>query len=157
MPYCSHCGASVPESAAFCQKCGQRQEGVSPLSSSTPHPALSENTAALLSYVLGWLTGLIFFLADKRPYVRFHAAQSIVTFGALHILRAILGIALGVGWWFGAPGDVSRVAIAWPLLSLIGLFTLVLWIVLMVKAYQGQKFKLPLAGEIAEDLARHTV
>jgi uncharacterized membrane protein len=41
---------------------------------------LSENLAALLSYVFGWITGLIFLLLDKRPYVRFHAAQSIVVF-----------------------------------------------------------------------------
>ena len=48
---------------------------------------LDENVAGLLCYVLGWVTGIIFFLIDKRPYVRFHAAQSIVVFGGLHILN----------------------------------------------------------------------
>jgi uncharacterized membrane protein len=150
MPYCSKCGTQLPESATFCQKCGQPQPA-----STTPaqQTGLSQNTAALLSYALGWLTGLIFFLIDKRPYVRFHAAQSIITFGGIHILRAVLGMVLGVGWWFGGRHNLGRVTLAWPILSLFGILSLVLWIVLMVKAYQGQKFKLPLAGDLAEDWA----
>ena len=61
---------------------------------------------------------------------------------------------LGVGWWFGGRHDLGRVPLAWPIMGLIGVVSLVLWIVLMVKAYQGQKFKLPLAGDLAENLAR---
>jgi uncharacterized membrane protein len=150
MPYCSKCGTQVPEQATFCQKCGQPQPTAAV---AAVRSTLSPNTAALLSYVLGWLTGLIFFLIDKRPYVRFHAAQSIITFGGIHILRIVLGMVLGVGWWFGGRHDLGRVTFALPLLGLIGLASLVLWIVLMVKAYQGQKFKLPLAGDLAEDWA----
>jgi uncharacterized membrane protein len=89
--------------------------------------------------------------------VRFHAAQSIITFGGLHVIRAVLGGIFGVrlfSWWHLGRGDFRGVAAAaMPILSLIGLLTFVLWIVLMVKAYQGQKFKLPLAGDLAEDLA----
>jgi uncharacterized membrane protein len=153
MSYCSKCGTLVPESAPFCQKCGQPQPA-SPASVAAVRSGLSQNTAALLSYVLGWLTGLIFFLIDKRPYVRFHAAQSLITFGGIHILRIVLGVVFGVGWWFGGRHDVGRVAFALPILGLIGLASFVLWIVLMVKAYQGQKFKLPIAGDLAENLAR---
>ena len=149
MPYCSNCGAQVPESSAFCQQCGKAQSAPAP--SSPAESGLSQNVAALLSYVLGWLTGLIFLLIDRRPYVRFHAAQSIVTFGALMILRMVLGMVLGVGWWFG--GDMGHAVLAWPIFGLIGLATFVLWIVLMVKAYQGHKFKLPLVGNIAESIA----
>src|SRR5438477_8847003 len=69
---------------------------------------LSENLAALLSYVFGWITGLIFLLLDKRPYVRFHAAQSIVVFLGLHILRAVLAAIFGmhavVVWWIRQLG-----------------------------------------------------
>ena len=68
---------------------------------------ISENAAALLSYVLGWLTGLIFLLIDKRPYVRFHAAQSLVLFGGLHILRAALGVAFGLGWWYAGGFGIT--------------------------------------------------
>src|SRR6266700_3632311 len=127
MPYCSKCGTSVPEAATFCQKCGQAQPAsAAPLAQ---HSGLSQNTAATLSYVLGWLTGLIFFLIDKRPYVRFHAAQSMITFGGIHILRAVLGMILGVGWWFGGRHNVGHIAVALPILSLIGLASFVLWIV----------------------------
>ena len=115
--------------------------------------ALSENLAALLSYVFGWITGLIFFLLDKRPYVRFHAAQSIVVFLGLHILRAVLGAIFGMGWWFGGFGGWGVFTFGALLLNLLSLVSLVLWIVLMVNAFQGVRFKLPFAGDIAENLA----
>jgi uncharacterized membrane protein len=150
VPYCSKCGTQVPEAATFCQKCGQPQPA-----SAAPaqHSGLSQNTAATLSYVLGWLTGLIFFLIDKRPYVRFHAAQSIITFGGFHAIKSILGMAFGVGWWYGGWRHVRHAGPAWALISLVSLVSLVLWIVLMVKAYRGERYKLPIAGDLAENLA----
>jgi len=89
---------------------------------------LEENVAALLSYVVGWITGLIFFLIEKySKFVKFHAMQSIITFGACAILSFI------------------------PFLNwIVWILALILWIVLMVKAYQGQKFKLPGIGDLAE-------
>ncbi len=74
---------------------------------------MTENVAGLLCYSLGWITGLIFLLIDKRPFVRFHAAQSIVIFGGLHILYYILvsiflvgigAVAGGFGLAFVATG-----------------------------------------------------
>jgi uncharacterized membrane protein len=115
------------------------------------HSGLPENLASLLSYVLGWLTGLIFLLIDKRPFVRFHAAQSVVVFLGFYILRAVLGVIFGFGWWYGGFGFSSLGALLLDLISLLGL---ALWIVLMIKAYQGVRFKLPVAGDIAESLAR---
>lgn len=117
---------------------------------------LSENLAALLSYVFGWITGLIFLLLDKRPYVRFHAAQSIVVFLGLHILRAVLAAIFGMGWSFSGFGNWGVFTIGALLLNFLSLLSLVLWIVLMVKAFQGVRFKLPLAGDIAERLIGHT-
>jgi uncharacterized membrane protein len=111
---------------------------------------LTENTAATLSYVLGWVTGLIFLLLDKRPYVKFHAAQSLVTFGALHVLTIVFGVFFGVGFFtmgFHALGPGIM------LLHLINLAAFVLWIFLMIKASQGNKFKLPVAGDLAENIA----
>ena len=58
---------------------------------------MSENVAGLLCYVLGWVTGIIFFLIDKRPFVRFHAAQSMVVFGGLHVINIVIGIFFGAG------------------------------------------------------------
>jgi uncharacterized membrane protein len=87
-------------------------------------------------YVLGWISGLVFFLIEKEnKFVRFHALQSIIVFGVLSLAGLILG-------WIPIIGGV----ISW----LIGVLALVLWIVLMIKAYQGEKYKLPWAGDLAE-------
>ena len=89
---------------------------------------MEENVAALLSYLLGWVTGLIFFLIEKdSKFVKFHAMQSIITFGALVVLSFIPWVNI-----------------------IVGLLALILWIILMVKAYQGEKFKLPVIGDLAE-------
>lgn len=140
------------DEATFCSKCGTAHtpSGGAPAPSATQGGGLRENTAATLSYVLGWVTGLIFLLVDKRPYVKFHAAQSLVTFGALHVLTIVFGVFFGVGFFtmgFHAlgPGII--------LLHLINLAAFVLWIFLMVKASQGNKFKLPVAGDLAENIA----
>jgi len=99
----------------------------------------------LLCYLLGWVTGIIFFLIDKDPYVRFHAMQSILTFGGLTVIDIIASIlgSFGMGLW----------VIMHLITSLIGLLSLILWILLMVKAYQGERFKLPIVGDMAEGYA----
>jgi len=164
LPHCTKCGTEVPETAQFCQKCGQPQVGAPPnpgyRSAAPPYqPAtsgLSENAAATLSYVLGWLTGIIFYLIDRRPYVRFHAAQSIVTFGGLHIIRAIIAMMFGLGWWWGGGygfGHFGRFGGGVALLAMLSLLTFVLWIICMIKAYQGERFMVPIAGDIAANLA----
>ena len=114
---------------------------------------LAENVAGLLCYVLGWLTGLIFLLIDKRPFVRFHAAQSIVTFGGLHIINIAIGAIFGFGFFFGGTAGLAGLGIGWMLYSLISLVCLILWIVCMIKAYQGQKFRVPIAADIADGIA----
>ena len=114
---------------------------------------LSEKGAALLSYVLGWLTGLIIFLIDKRPYVRFHAAQSIVVFVGLHAIQVVIAATFGLGWGFGSVGTTLHLGAGLMLLDTLNLLSLVLWIVCIVKAYQGVRFKVPVAGRIAEKLA----
>jgi uncharacterized membrane protein len=97
---------------------------------------LEDNIAGLLCYVAGWVSGLIFLLIETEDkFVRFHAVQSIIVFGALNIiwvpLQFIPPLALFIGW-------------------LIGGLAFVLWIVLMYKAYQGVMYKLPIAGDLAE-------
>jgi uncharacterized membrane protein len=110
---------------------------------------MSENVAGLLSYVLGWITGLIFFFIDKRPYVRFHAAQSIVVFGALHLLSIILGIFFGMSFLMHGGTGFSFGSVVIKLVQLVGL---VLWILLMIKAYQGERFRVPFAADLAEKI-----
>jgi len=110
---------------------------------------LQENVAGLLCYAVGWITGLIFFLIDKRPFVRFHAKQSIVVFGALNILHFVVAMIFGVSLLSGGLGAAS---IGLLLSRLISLVTFVLWIVLMLKAYQGHRFRVPLAADVAESI-----
>jgi len=155
MAHCTQCGASLAEDARFCPSCGRSQPATgTPVPPSAPAAAqsgLSENTAALLSYVLFWVTGLIFLLIDKRPFVRFHAAQSLVTFGGLHIVQKVLVVVFGVGWWY--YGGWANLGFGAFLIWVLGLLSIVLWIVCMVKAYQGVRLKLPIAGDIAEGIA----
>ena len=103
---------------------------------------MEQNLEGLLCYVLGWVTGIIFFIMEKdNKFVRFHAMQSIIVFGAIFVVDIFLSIMntfIGVHWLFSL------------LLGLIGLLTFILWIVLMMKAYQGQMYKLPVAGDIAD-------
>src|SRR5206468_12238069 len=73
----------------------------------------------------------------------------------LHILRAVLAATFGMGWWFGGFGNWGVFTFGALLLNFLSLLSLVLWVVLMVKAFQGVRFKLPLAGDIAESLTGH--
>jgi uncharacterized membrane protein len=98
--------------------------------------------AGLLCYVLGWITGIIFLLIEKEnDFVRFHATQSIVTFGAFTVVIAVLGLL----------AMIPYIGILFTILQgLIGLLAFVCWIVLMVKAYRGERYRLPWAGDFAE-------
>lgn len=97
---------------------------------------LDKNISAFLCYLLGWVSGLVIILIEKKDsFVRFHAMQSIITFGALTILSII---------------SASMLYFLSFIISLINLLGIVLWILLMVKAYQGEKFMLPVIGELAE-------
>ncbi len=113
---------------------------------------LAPNLAAALSYLLGIITGVVFLMIEKNPYVRFHAWQSILLsvawFGfwvAFTVLSAVLGLIPFLGF---------LVALIGILLSFVlGLGCLVLVIVLIVKAYQGEQYKLPFIGNMAEKYA----
>ena len=155
MAFCAKCGSSVDDGVAFCPKCGAPTAVAAGAPPAPPPPGyaaapaagLAENVAALLSYVLGWLTGIIFLVIDKRPFVRFHAAQSIVVFGALTILRILLSFFFLGGYSFGLFWLWSMVSV------LVTLLFFVAWIVLMVMAYQGKKFEVPIAAGIAKSIA----
>ena len=103
---------------------------------------LTENVAGLLCYVLGWISGLVLLLIEQEnKFVRFHAIQSIVTFGSITVVSIALSI-LGLIPFLGTVFNIAN----W----IIGVLAFVLWIVLMVKAFQGTKYKLPRAGDFAE-------
>ena len=100
-----------------------------------PPQGLSQNGAAALSYVLGFLTGLFFYLTRKEPYVKFHAMQSIIVSVSLMLISYLLGLIPPVGAWLS---------------PLVGIASLILVIYLIIKAYNGEKYKLPYIGDLAE-------
>lgn len=116
---------------------------------------LDENIAALLSYVFGWVSGLIFFLIEKDSrLVRFHAMQSLL----FNILVAVVGIAL---WIVLFVVFMIAAQISGTLATLLSLVSILVWgvfllgilagfILCLVKAFQGQYFKLPVIGNFAE-------
>ena len=144
MAFCKSCGQDIG-TANFCPKCGASQSAASaPAAPAAPPLAassegLAENVAGLLCYAVGWVTGLIFLLIDKRPWVKFHAAQSIAVFGGLTVIR--------IGLLFMSH------FLGWAIFGLIGLVSLVLWIFLMIKAYQHETVRIPVAADIADSLA----
>lgn len=98
---------------------------------------LDENVAAALAYALGWITGIAFLLTEPHNrFVRFHAMQSTIVFLALSALCVVLQIVPLLGM-------LVTVFLVIPASA-------VLWLVLMFKAYQGERFKLPVAGDMAE-------
>uniref|UniRef100_A9A9C0 Chloroplast import component protein (Tic20) n=1 Tax=Methanococcus maripaludis (strain C6 / ATCC BAA-1332) TaxID=444158 RepID=A9A9C0_METM6 len=97
---------------------------------------LKDTQTAVLAYLLGFISGIIVLLLEKESsFVKFHAMQSTITFLALVILSIIAGYVPIVG---GILGNI---------LSLIGL---IFWIVGMVKAYRGERYKFPIIGDIAQ-------
>jgi len=100
---------------------------------------LEANVAACLAYLVGLLSGLIIFLIEKKnKFVRFHALQSI-------LFSIVISVLLWILLWIPILG--------WMLSGLVMLGSFVLWIVLLVKAYQGEQIKLPVIGDIAEKKA----
>jgi len=129
----------------------EREKEAAPSNSTT---SLKPDVAGLLCYLGGWVTGIIFLIIErKNKPVRFHAMQSLVTFGILHIIIGIAGNVRGwviwTGWgWFFYP--------TWVVASIVfGVFltiAIVLWIFLMHQTYHGRRVKLALFGDLAQRL-----
>ena len=99
---------------------------------------LNKNTSGALAYVLGPVTGVVFLVIEKDRFVRFHAAQSVVVFGALFVLQWVFGLTI----------------ILLPLVPLISLLGFVLWLLLIYKAWQGDEWEVPVLGKYARTLVK---
>ncbi|KUH32206.1 hypothetical protein APY94_10885 [Thermococcus celericrescens] len=98
---------------------------------------MDENLEGLLAYLAWWITGIIFLVLEKESdFVRFHAMQSTITFIGITVLQVILSFIPYIGG-----------IIAW----LLGIVGFILWILGMVKAYQGERYKFPIVGNLAEE------
>ena len=99
---------------------------------------LKKTTAGALAYVLGPVTGIIFLVIEKDPFVRFHAMQSTVVFVALFVLQWVFGITI----------------VLFPLSALLGIVSFALWLILIYKAWQGEQWEVPVLGKIAKNLLK---
>jgi uncharacterized membrane protein len=163
--FCSKCGAKNAEKAKFCSKCGAKLgEAATPTPTPTPtegaakpetesSTGLSANVAGLLCYVAGWITGIVFVVWEKKStFVKFHAWQCIITYGVLFVAWLILSrMLIDIGW--GIPPNLGLIRAGTAFGWIIGLGMLALWIILMIQAYQGKMWKVPLAGNWAEKQA----
>ena len=159
MAFCSACGTQMADNAAFCPKCGKAagQAAVQArrLLRHRPHPPatlarpllrrapMAENVAGMLAYFT-IIPAIIFLLIEpynRNRFVRFHSFQCLFTAAALIVLHIVLSI-----FGYVLPVHVRF----W---GLVGLAELALWILLVVKAYQHEMFKLPIVGDLAEKQA----
>jgi uncharacterized membrane protein len=118
-------------------------------SSSASSMKMEPNKAAIFSYALGWVSGLVFLVMErKNSFVRFSAAQSFLFFGGVTILQVIIRL-------IGAIPFLGTILLA-PILGLIGtvvtVAALATWLFLMFQAYRGVKVKIPIVGDYAEAL-----
>jgi uncharacterized membrane protein len=156
MAFCAACGAQIADNVAFCPNCG-KAAGQAPGAGVPvpPQPAtsagsgvasmpLEENIAGMLAYFT-IIPAIIFLLIEpynRNRFVRFHSFQCLFTVGALIVLQVVLSI-------------VSYVLplMMFPIWGLLGLAEFALWILLVIKAYQHEMFKLPIVGDLAEKQA----
>jgi len=141
MAFCPNCGASVE--GRYCAKCGTAVDApASPVPPAAPASApaggMAENTAAGLCYVLGLITGIIFLVIEpynKNKLIRFHAFQSIF----LHVVAIVIWIVFRTVLPFTM----------WYLITLIDLALFIVWLVVVIQAFQGKKIVLPVIGDLA--------
>ena len=141
MPHCTKCGTEVAEGAAFCPKCGEAQGtgSAAPGQTTSSSGGLEPNIAAALAYL--WIVAIIWLVMEpynKDKFIRFHSFQAL-GFGVVVIIGNVV---LSVIPFFG-----------WALLPLWGLAAVLAWLFLMFKAFNKEKFKLPVIGDFAEQQA----
>jgi uncharacterized membrane protein len=127
------------------------RDGVLPVRSSESSTGLAPNVAAALAYAGWWLTGLIFWLVERRDaYVRFHAAQAVAAFGLVAALIA--------GFCVMAVASLSFLPNAFtPFLwaaATTWVFGVLLWGVVIWHAARGRLWRIPLAAEVADRMVR---
>jgi uncharacterized membrane protein len=129
----------------------ENEQKLSPEESST---RLKSNEAGLLCYVAGWITGVVFLIIEKKStLVRFHAMQSLVSFGILFIAISIADNIRRLTGWAGQGISLFPLEVATN--AVFGIFialTIVLWIILMHQTHHGRFVKVPLFGELALEL-----
>jgi uncharacterized membrane protein len=142
MAFCNMCGAQVADGATVCAACSGRA-AVLP---ATAASGLADNVAGMLAYVT-FIPAIIFLVTEpynKSRFIRFHSFQSIFLFVAVVIIQIALSVLTIVPF---------LIFVTAPLHLLVALGALIVWIIVLLKANQGQMYKLPIIGDLAEKQA----
>jgi len=141
MAFCSSCGTQIPGGAAVCAACNR---STVPGATAVQNTAggLTDNVAGMLAYftILPAILFLVLEPYNRRAFIRFHSFQCIFFAVAWTVMWIGLSIVAHVpilGW---------LTVLIWPIIGLLGF---IIWIVLILKAYQGQMFRLPIVGDMA--------
>jgi len=106
--------------------------------------------ASVLCYAGWWLTGLVFLFAERRHRgVRFHAAQSVVIFGALSVVMLVMGGASALALL--VPGRAFQTLQS--LDNLVWLSAIVLWVILLARTWRGDTWRVPFVAGLARRIA----
>jgi uncharacterized membrane protein len=144
MAFCSGCGTQIADGSTLCPACTAKRSGGGTAAATTG--GMADNVAGLLAYIT-IIPAIIFLVMEpynKNRFIRFHSFQMLFFSAALIVIHVGLSI-LGM-----LPGLIF---LTLPLHMVVWLGSFVVWIILLIKAYQGQMFKLPVIGDLAEKQA----
>jgi uncharacterized membrane protein len=142
MAFCNMCGAQIADGTTTCAACSNRAAAPPAAAAS----GMTDNVAGMLAYIT-FIPAIIFLATapyNQSRFVRFHSYQSIFFCVAYVAIKVVLSILTFVPFLIFITG---------PLFLLVSLGALIIWIILLLKANQGQMFKLPIIGDLAEKQA----
>jgi uncharacterized membrane protein len=152
MAFCNMCGAQIADGTTTCAACSSRAPvaAVAPVAS-TGTQGMADNVAGMLAYIT-IIPAIIFLVAEpynKNRFIRFHSWQNIF----LHIAAVALWIALFIISAVLAVIPILGHLVAFLLWMVLSVGFLIVWILMLIKANQGQMYKLPVIGDMAEKQA----
>ena len=145
MAFCNMCGAQIADGTTRCSACASKAATV-PVSTTATAGGLTDNMAGMLAYftIIPAIIFLVMEPYNRNRFIRFHAWQCLFFAGALFVLHAALSILTFVP---------VLALITVPLHVLVSLGGFIFWIIVLIKANQGQMYKLPVIGDLAEKQA----
>jgi uncharacterized membrane protein len=146
MAFCSSCGTQIPDGTTVCPACSSRTAAAPAAAAQPAGAGMTDNVTGMLAYFT-FIPAIIFLVTapyNKSRFIRFHSFQCIFFTVAMVIL-----------WFLFLILDIipGLIFIMFPVHMIIWLGAFVLWIILVIKANQGQMWKLPVIGDMAEKQA----
>jgi len=144
---CPHCSAQMPETAAFCPNCGRPMKLEKAARAEGKVGIFPENIAGAVAY-LTFIPAIVFLVLEpykNNRFVRFHAVQCLLLWGAAIVFAIALKLASVVLLIIPVLGRLLVLLVS----MVVALAAFVIWLVLVIKAFQGVMFRLPLLGDVA--------